>query len=87
MLPWIIASVSVIYSIYATYRLCTKGCKKGRCNTDQRLNDPKIVHSFDIESLDPKNVFCRCWKSSKFPYCDGAHTKHNQTTGDNVGKF
>lgn len=21
----------------------------------------------------------------QFPYCDGAHTKHNEETGDNVG--
>ena len=27
----------------------------------------------------------RCWKSKKFPYCDGAHAKHNAETGDNVG--
>ena len=32
-----------------------------------------------------KGVFCRCWKSKKFPYCDGSHTKHNEETGDNVG--
>ena len=30
-------------------------------------------------------AFCRCWKSSKFPLCDGAHKKHNQETGDNIG--
>ena len=27
----------------------------------------------------------RCWKSKKFPYCDGSHAKHNTVTGDNVG--
>ena len=27
----------------------------------------------------------RCWKSKKFPYCDGSHAKHNAETGDNVG--
>ena len=27
----------------------------------------------------------RCWKSKKFPYCDGSHAKHNSLTGDNVG--
>ena len=29
--------------------------------------------------------FSRCWKSKKFPYCDGSHAKHNTETGDNVG--
>ena len=27
------------------------------------------------ETLKPgdKKAFCRCWKSKKFPYCDGSH--------------
>ncbi|KAH9516146.1 CDGSH iron-sulfur domain-containing protein 1, variant 2 [Dermatophagoides farinae] len=49
------------------------------------LDNVKVVHSFDIEDLDQKAVFCRCWKSEKFPYCDGTHNKHNELTGDNVG--
>jgi hypothetical protein len=32
-----------------------------------------------------KKVYCRCWKSSTFPLCDGSHGKHNAATGDNVG--
>ena len=35
---------------------------------------------------DKKQIaFCRCWKSKKYPFCDGAHKKHNQETGDNIG--
>jgi len=30
-------------------------------------------------------AYCRCWKSKTFPYCDGAHNKHNDENGDNVG--
>lgn len=45
----------------------------------------KVVHTFDIEDIGTKKCFCRCWKSSKFPYCDGSHNKHNEETGDNVG--
>ena len=37
-----------------------------------------------IEDLD-KMVLCRCWKSSKFPLCDGAHGDHNKCCHDNVG--
>ncbi len=31
-----------------------------------------------------KVAICRCWKSQKFPLCDGAHQKLN-AVGDNVG--
>ncbi|KAL0281356.1 UNVERIFIED_CONTAM: hypothetical protein PYX00_002366 [Menopon gallinae] len=45
----------------------------------------KYVDVLDIEDLKDKNAFCRCWRSSKFPYCDGSHNKFNEITGDNVG--
>ena len=44
-----------------------------------------MVDSVDIEDLGDKGVFCRCWKSEKFPYCDGSHNQHNEESGDNVG--
>mmetsp|Transcript_41154 Transcript_41154/g.77114 ORF Transcript_41154/g.77114 Transcript_41154/m.77114 type:complete len:90 (-) Transcript_41154:201-470(-) len=37
------------------------------------------------KEIDGKAVFCRCWKSATFPYCNGAHVAHNKATGDNVG--
>ncbi|VDO27455.1 unnamed protein product [Haemonchus placei] len=45
----------------------------------------KVVDTVDVEDIGEKKAFCRCWRSEKFPYCDGAHTKHNKETGDNVG--
>jgi CDGSH-type Zn-finger protein len=38
----------------------------------------QVVDMLKVEDLPKKAVFCRCWKSKKFPYCDGAHVKHNQ---------
>ena len=29
-------------------------------------------------------ALCRCYKSAKFPLCDGTHVKHNEESGDNV---
>lgn len=39
------------------------------------------------ESIPAGNTvaFCRCWQSSKFPYCDGTHRTVNAETGDHVG--
>ena len=41
----------------------------------------------DMVATSDKGVvaYCRCWRSEKFPYCDGAHAKHNKETGDNTG--
>lgn len=56
-----------------------------RVNTSYQLESKKVAETFDVEDLGSKTVFCRCWKSKKFPYCDGAHGKHNKHCGDNLG--
>ena len=38
---------------------------EGRINTDHELDKAKVVHSYDIEDLDSKVAYCRCWKSKK----------------------
>ncbi|XP_006147118.1 CDGSH iron-sulfur domain-containing protein 1 isoform X3 [Tupaia chinensis] len=58
---------------------------KSMVNLHIQKDNPKVVHAFDMEDLGDKAVYCRCWRSKKFPFCDGAHTKHNEETGDNVG--
>jgi len=55
-----------------------------RINTLIDLSTEKVVNQISISSGE-KCVLCRCWKSAKFPLCDGAHVKHNRATGDNVG--
>eukprot|EP00750_Incisomonas_marina_P025920 INCI5777.1.p2 GENE.INCI5777.1~~INCI5777.1.p2 ORF type:complete len:114 (-),score=27.11 INCI5777.1:132-473(-) len=61
--------------------------KPTRINTKIGLDKEKVVDFrklSEIEDLD-KIALCRCWKSSKFPLCDGAHNEHNKCCGDNVG--
>lgn len=70
-----------LVSQYLNKRCSTKSLVNRSINKDS----PKVVHCFDMEDIGTKAVYCRCWKSKKFPYCDGAHAKHNEETGDNVG--
>ncbi|OBS68594.1 hypothetical protein A6R68_02865 [Neotoma lepida] len=58
---------------------------KAMVNLQIQKDNPKVVHAFDMEDLGDKAVYCRCWRSKKFPFCDGSHIKHNEETGDNVG--
>ena len=57
----------------------------GECkmNFKVELDSPKVATMDEIEK--GKKVYCRCWYSQTFPLCDGAHMKHNEATGDNVG--
>nr|BAN20595.1 conserved hypothetical protein [Riptortus pedestris] len=67
---------------YVTYRTIKP---KQICNPCISKDKDKVVHIENIEDLGEKTSYCRCWRSAKFPYCDGAHGKHNRETGDNVG--
>ncbi|XP_077589692.1 CDGSH iron-sulfur domain-containing protein 1 [Stigmatopora nigra] len=80
-----VAVVAAAGGFLVSRYLSGRSCKKGLVNTCINKDSPKVVHSFDMEDIGSKAVYCRCWKSQKFPYCDGAHSKHNEETGDNVG--
>ncbi|KAM9357434.1 CDGSH iron-sulfur domain-containing protein 1 [Symphorus nematophorus] len=80
-----VAVVAAVGGFLVSHYLSGRSCKKGLVNTSISKDSPKVVHSFDMEDIGTKAVYCRCWKSKKFPYCDGAHAKHNEETGDNVG--
>ncbi|KAK7574146.1 hypothetical protein V9T40_011337 [Parthenolecanium corni] len=67
---------------YVTYRFIVP---KSPCNPKIKKDVPKVVDSFDIEELADRTSFCRCWRSKKFPYCDGAHSDYNVKSSDNVG--
>ncbi|XP_003745010.1 CDGSH iron-sulfur domain-containing protein 1 isoform X2 [Galendromus occidentalis] len=66
---------------------CGGKCASCKCKVNPGIDKSKakVVNTVDIEDIGDKAVFCRCWRSSKFPYCDGTHTKFNQESGENVG--
>ncbi|GIM09182.1 hypothetical protein Vretimale_13078 [Volvox reticuliferus] len=67
-------------------RPCVIVRAEGQINPSIRKNEAKVADFVTASELPkPKAVLCRCWRSTKFPYCDGAHLQHNKDTGDNVG--
>eukprot|EP00890_Picochlorum_soloecismus_P001408 jgi/Picsp_1/2268/NSC_05732-R1_protein len=61
-------------------------CRAGQINPDIRKDEVKVVDTADVSTQEkPQVAYCRCWRSSTFPKCDGKHVKHNEETGDNVG--
>lgn len=80
-------AVAAVVGTYLVSRYFSGGRSgsKGQVNLTINKDSPKVVHSFDMEDIGSKAVYCRCWRSKKFPYCDGSHAKHNEETGDNVG--
>ncbi|KAL2088624.1 hypothetical protein ACEWY4_015523 [Coilia grayii] len=84
VIPVAVAAVVGTYLV-SRYFSGVRSGSKGQINLTVNKVSPKVVHSFDIEDIGTKAVYCRCWRSKKFPYCDGSHAKHNEETGDNVG--
>ncbi|XP_061092045.1 CDGSH iron-sulfur domain-containing protein 1 [Conger conger] len=83
--------LTTVFPLGATVAFRTILSGKNTEEKDDRINKTidkdvsKVVHNFNVEDLGSKVAFCRCWKSKKFPYCDGSHGLHNRMTGDNVG--
>ncbi|KAJ7333553.1 CDGSH iron-sulfur domain-containing protein 2 [Desmophyllum pertusum] len=72
----------------STSKLAAKKPDQDWVNKTQQKEKEKVADTIQIEDLAEKaayHAFCRCWKSKKFPRCDGSHTQHNKETGDNVG--
>eukprot|EP00241_Pyramimonas_parkeae_P007502 CAMPEP_0114270788 /NCGR_PEP_ID=MMETSP0058-20121206/27447_1 /TAXON_ID=36894 /ORGANISM="Pyramimonas parkeae, CCMP726" /LENGTH=167 /DNA_ID=CAMNT_0001389593 /DNA_START=89 /DNA_END=589 /DNA_ORIENTATION=- len=42
-------------------------------NKDIEKDSAKVATMCSSKEIDGKAVFCRCWKSATFPYCNGAH--------------
>ncbi|KAL4431162.1 hypothetical protein ABPG75_006418 [Micractinium tetrahymenae] len=59
----------------------------GAINPDIKKDVEKVVDTVVVPADlggKPQAAYCRCWRSKKFPACDGSHVAHNKDTGDNV---
>ncbi|RZF41502.1 hypothetical protein LSTR_LSTR000216 [Laodelphax striatellus] len=86
LIPFFTVVGGLSYSVYKTVEPYTRpGAKKGQINPAIKKDVDKVVDVQSIEDIGSQAAYCRCWRSKKFPYCDGAHGAHNKETGDNVG--
>jgi len=60
-----VAVVAAVGGFLVSHYLSGQSCKKGLVNTTISKDSPKVVHSFDMEDIGTKAVYCRCWKSKK----------------------
>lgn len=60
-----VAVVAAVGGFLVSHYLSGRSCKKGQVNTFISKDSPKVVHSFDMEDIGTKAVYCRCWKSKK----------------------
>ena len=87
-----LAPLLITVTVLALTLFTGKGnSKPGRVNRKVQLDKEKVVDFMSVPDVEDvikakgKCTVCRCWKSKKFPLCDGSHVKHNKETGDNVG--
>jgi len=89
VLPLGIVFAGVGYLAYDKITTITQSQNKSSLKTCVNMkikkDSVKVVDTVDVEDIGDKALYCRCWKSEKFPLCDGSHTQHNTETGDNVG--
>lgn len=87
LVPFVVTTSVVVYLVVSAL-LPSKPPKKPDedwVNKSIQKDKEKVADIIEIQDLGDKTVYCRCWKSKKFPLCDGSHNSHNKETGDNVG--
>jgi len=85
LVPFVVTTSVVVYLVVSALLPSKKKPDQDWVNKKHQKDKDKVADVIEIEDLGEKTVFCRCWKSKKFPHCDGSHNQHNQETGDNVG--
>mmetsp|Transcript_38560 Transcript_38560/g.85840 ORF Transcript_38560/g.85840 Transcript_38560/m.85840 type:complete len:97 (+) Transcript_38560:99-389(+) len=66
-------------------QVVVRASSSGQINPSIKKNEEKVADFVKVADLPKKAVYCRCWRTQKWPHCDGSHVAHNKATGDNVG--
>uniref|UniRef100_A0A0B7B2E9 CDGSH iron-sulfur domain-containing protein 2 homologue n=1 Tax=Arion vulgaris TaxID=1028688 RepID=A0A0B7B2E9_9EUPU len=83
--PFVLIVLVIFYSLAKTLLFGRRKVRKPKINEFVQKEESKVVTQLDIEDIGDNIALCRCWRSKKFPLCDGSHNQHNAETRDNVG--
>uniref|UniRef100_A0A671KJ74 Zgc:110843 n=1 Tax=Sinocyclocheilus anshuiensis TaxID=1608454 RepID=A0A671KJ74_9TELE len=75
-----VAVAAALSTYLLTRYFSSQSSPKSRVNMSINKDSPKVVHSFDMEDIGDKAVYCRCWRSKKSSwYCIALHVlPHNK---------
>ena len=76
--PFFIFLITFVYIILSPFIGFLTNARKPRprINSKQKLSEPKVADTVDIEDLGDKTVYCRCWRSNKVQ-CENNCESHN----------
>ncbi|KAG1962270.1 CDGSH iron-sulfur domain-containing protein [Pimephales promelas] len=60
-----IAVAAALSTYLLTRYFSSQSSPASRVNLTVKKDSPKVVHSFDMEDIGNKAVYCRCWRSKK----------------------
>ncbi|XP_016334828.1 CDGSH iron-sulfur domain-containing protein 1-like, partial [Sinocyclocheilus anshuiensis] len=60
-----VAVAAALSTYLLTRYFSSQSSPKSRVNMSINKDSPKVVHSFDMEDIGDKAVYCRCWRSKK----------------------
>jgi CDGSH-type Zn-finger protein len=88
-MPVFLATIAVLAT--PLLMMALKPAPKMICNPEIEKDKEKVATIMTVDALGKAVkdngvvAYCRCWRSAKFPLCDGSHAKFNKETGDNTG--
>lgn len=60
-----VAVAAAVGTYLLTRYFSSRSDSKGKVNLEINKDSEKVVHSFDMEDISKKAVYCRCWRSKK----------------------
>lgn len=60
-----VAVAAALSTYLLTRYFSSQSSPKNMVNMSINKDSPKVVHSFDMEDIGNKAVYCRCWRSKK----------------------